>query len=383
MKGFLRLVCLSVALSWCMVGAAQSASRLTSGPKLLGVWVRPEASKTSVTKQLDDIQRAGFNAVYVETFYHGFSIFPSQYMPQRPEMRGTDYLRLYIQEGKRRGLKIHAWIETFYWEVDTKLYPQFPKTPLFEKHPEWRARLRDGNLTDKAEPAHIFANPAHPEVRKLLADYIEEIARKYDVAGINLDYIRYPDGKPDAGYDDYTRKLYKQRTGVDPLSIERVTTSPEWQRWVEFREEQVLTMVRMARDRVKASGKPIELSAAIFAGPESARYESSKFQNWREMLRRGYLDAICPMVYDSTLQGIENGIIYVREATPPKSKTRLLPIFAVQRRTVDQYSGPTHPPIREQAALARKLGVDGFSIFCYSWILDSDEGLELLRGIEW
>jgi uncharacterized lipoprotein YddW (UPF0748 family) len=298
-------------------------------------------------------------------------------------MEGTDYLKLYIEEGRKRGINIHAWMEVFYWEVDTKKHPKFPKTPLFEKHPEWRTTLRDGSLTDKVEDAHIFANPAHPEVRRFIADYVEEMIRNYDIAGVNLDYIRYSHGYAtkghDAGYDDYTRAAYRKVAGVDPVDIEYSTTSPAWRKWVEYREEQVIDTVRMVKERKDAARKDVILSAAIFAAPPETRYTDARFQNWREMLKRGYLDVIAPMVYDESLAGVERGINIVKDALPDGSKAELMPIFAVQRRSVDMYSGTKHPPIADKAKIVTRLALPGFSIFCYDWMMDSDEGLDLLK----
>ncbi len=331
--------------------------------------------------QLDNIASAGFTDVFLETFYHGFVIYPSSVAPQRPEMKGKDYLALYIKEARKRGLRVHAWLETFYWEVDTKLYPQFPRTPLFQKHPEWQLLLRDGSPTGKVEHAHNFANPAHPQVRRFVADLIGEIVKKYDIAGVNLDYVRYPDGKEDAGYDPFTRELYRKRFGIDPIHLERVTTSAQWRQWVWFREAQVLEMVRLARERVDRAGRGVILSAAIFPNPESARYESPKFQNWREMLRRGYLDAIIPMAYAPTLSGVENELKTVLNALPPMSKAQVWPALAVQKRTTDIYAGVGHPPIGKQAGIVRGLDLNGFSVFCYDWIIDSDEGLGLLEPL--
>lgn len=343
-----------------------------------GIWLRPEASATSVTAQLDDIARSGFTDVYLETFYHGFVIYPSKFVPQRPEMKGKDYLALYLREARQRGLRVHAWLETFYWEVDTVAYPQFPRTPLLDKNPEWRLLLRDGSPTAKVEHAHNFANPAHPGVRKLVADMIEEIVRRYDVAGVNLDYVRYPAGSEDAGYDSYTRRVYKSRYGIDPIEIERVTTSSAWRQWVWFREEQVLDMVRLARERVKKVRPQVVLSAAIFPSPEKDRYTTTKFQNWREMLRRGYLDAIVPMAYASSVEGVQEEVQTVLNALPPLSPVQVFPALAVQKRTMDVYGGPAHPPMAQQLAILHELELSGFSVFCYSWILDSDEGLGLL-----
>lgn len=370
--------CVGAFLAWA------SAASLLAAPeasRFFGVWLRPEPSVTSVTRQLDDITSAGFTDIYLETFYHGFVIYPSQIVPQRPEMKGRDWLALYLREAERRGLRLHAWLETFYWEVDTTRYPQFPRSPLLQRHPEWQLLLRDGSPTSKAEAAHIFANPAHPDVRKLVADLAHEIVTRYDVAGLALDYVRYPDGQVDAGYDPYTRAAYRRTFGIDPLEIPRQTTDPRWRQWVWFREQQVLEAVRQVRERTARSKPKVVLSAAIFPSPESDRYKSTKYQNWREMMRRGDLDAIVPMCYAPTLDGVRREIETVLDALPPSGKVAVLPALAVQKRSFDVYAGAAHPPIAQQARIVQQLGLPGFSVFCYAWILDSDEGLGLLRGV--
>lgn len=367
---------LTLALAICTISNTANAD--TTSSLWRGVWLRPEASISSVTIQLDNIKKAGFNAVYVETFYHGFTIFPSEHIPIRPEMKGRDYLKFYVEEGHKRGLEIHPWIEVFYWEVNTKDYPQFPKTPLFEQHPEWRALLRSGETTDKEEKAHIFANPAHPGVQQLLLKYFEELLTKYEVDGLNLDYIRYPHGFKDAGYDEYTRAEYKKISGIDPKEIDMNPDDAEWRRWVQWRENVITDFVAKVKDVRNRTRKNVVLSAAVFPASDENRYRSTKFQDWRRMVQMQLLDVIAPMAYQPKLADIEKSLVAVINEMKGK-KIELMPALAIQKRNVDEYSGEGHPPVYQQEQLIRKLGLPGFSIFCYDWMMDSKEGLELFE----
>lgn len=380
----LNKVALAAALALCITAplAAANTTLTTStkaGTPWRGVWVRPEASLSSVTIQLDNIQKAGFSAVYVETFYHGFTIYPSQFVPIRPEMKGTDYLKFYVEEGHKRGLEIHPWIEVFYWEVNTKDHPKFPKTTLFDKHPEWRALLRNGDTTDKEEKSHIFANPAHPGVQQLLLNYFEEMLTKYEIDGLNLDYIRYPHGFRDAGYEEYTRAEYKKLTGKDPIDIQMDPDNADWRAWAEWREKVILDFVAKVKDARNRTRKNVVLSAAVFPASDEGRYKSTKFQNWREMVKMELLDVIAPMAYQPSLGEIEKSLQAVIDEMKGQ-KIQLMPALAIQKKNIDEYSGEGHPPIFDQEQLILRLQLPGLSVFCYDWMMDSKEGLNLFKA---
>jgi uncharacterized lipoprotein YddW (UPF0748 family) len=327
------------------------------------------------------MKKAGFDAVYVETFYHGFTLHPNKYVPVRPEMAGRDMLRFYLDECHRRGLEYHAWIEVFYWEVDTTLYPQFPKTPLFEKHPEWMTLLRDGRHTGHVEQAHLFAEPAHPQVQRFLVGFLKDMLRRYEIDGLNLDYIRYPAGNIDSGYSEYARKKYKRLAGIAPIDIPVAPANPQWIEWVEFREAQVVQLVDKIL-RMKEKVKPeIVLSAAIFQEYYNSRYQGHHLQDWKSMLRDGSLDAICPMAYGGSPPGQrktggrhEAGDRRMWAIGGPLSG----PGDSAANRSIS-YSSSGHPPIRQTDGAAEQVELPGFSVFCYSWIMDSEEGLIWLK----
>jgi uncharacterized lipoprotein YddW (UPF0748 family) len=342
-----------------------------------GVWLRPPADLSTVPAMLDTITSAGFNMIFVETFYHGFTIYPNSIVPTRPEYDNADVLRMFVKEGHKRGLQVHPWVEVFYWEVDTEKYPNFPRTPLFDQHPDWRLLLRDGKHTGWSENAHIFANPAHPEVQKFLINYFKELITRYDVDGLNLDYIRYPAGALDAGYDDFSRKKFRSETGIDPLTIDAAKQPDAWKKWVEWRENQVTGFVKQVALMVRETRPQILLSADVFGGYYNNRYKDFHFQDWAEWTKENLLDAILPMAYAPTLDSIRSEIQQVRDKSG--AAVMLIPALAIATKNKDVYSAASHPPIAQQIALVRTLPTAGESIFCYQWILDSKEGFMAFR----
>lgn len=374
MRKYLLICIIGVMIMTQLCGAADSPVS-----ELRGIWLRPPEDIKQIPLMLDDITSAGFNLVLVETFYHGHTLSPSLYVPQRPEFKGHDVMNIFIDEAHRRRLKIHAWTEVFYWQVDTEEFPQLPQTNLFDLHPDWLLRLRDGSTTEKTEYAHIFANPAHPRVHSFLIRYYEELIKKYDLDGLNLDYIRYPAGSQDAGYDEYSRKAFKEAHGIDPIDIDSSKMPELWQKWVEWRENQVTELVKKLHELVKSERPKLVLSAAIFPGYYRNRYADYHFQNWADWIKNSYLDVIIPMAYASSLEGIKAEIMEVKKRLEG-SQVELIPALAASRPQADRYGSPAHPELSEQIALVRSLGLKGHTVFCYSWLRESRDAFKALRA---
>ena len=142
-------------------------------------------------------------------------------------------------------------------------------------------------------------DPGHPDAARYMADVILEPAQHYEVDGIHLDYIRYPE---DANY------------GWNPTAIARFqrlynrtgTPAASDPAWAQFRRDQVTALVRQIYLRAFAIRPSIKVSAALVTwgnGPASdAEYRakdaySRVFQDWRGWLEEGILDLGIPMNY--------------------------------------------------------------------------------------
>lgn len=367
-----RISLLTILFAVALTAFAQSAPE-----EFRGIWLRPPKDPAEIPVMLDHIAQGGFNAVFVETFYHGFTISATSPIPTRPEFAGKDILKTFVDEGRKRHLQIHAWVEVFYWEVDTREFPQFPKSPLLDTHPDWALKLKGGRETWEAEYAHRFANPAHPEVRALLIDYFKDLLTRYAIDGLHLDYIRYPGGEEDAGYDPFTLEKFRKETGQDPSELTPADTA-RWKAWVEWREHQVTETVRLIRRMQKETRPGALLSAAVFPDYYSTRYKRHFiFQDSSTWAKEGIVDAILPMAYGETLAWIRRVVTEAKELYP--APVRLMPGLAVERLHKDRYSSSTHPPVGDQVTLVRQLGCPGHAFYCYDWILDSVGGFQAFR----
>ncbi|MDQ7039596.1 MAG: twin-arginine translocation signal domain-containing protein [Rhodothermus sp.] len=257
---------------------------------------------------------------------------------------------------RAEGLELHAWI------------PTMMRPELLETHPDWYAVNREGVSTAEKPPYvdyYRFLSPCVPDVRAYLANYYDRMAQVDGLAGLHLDYIRFPDVilpitlQPkyglvqdreypafDYGYHPACRDQFKAQTGIDPLELEDPPTNAAWQ---QFRYDQITAVVHQIAERVQARGKL--LTAAVFPTPEIAR--TLVRQDWRHWP----LDAVMPMIYHN---------FYDRPVTWIETATRE-GVAALHGR-IPLYSGlfvPALSPDELDQAITYALagGASGISLF--------------------
>ncbi len=276
--------------------------------ELKGVWIRPtETRRTEIERTLDEMQRTGINAVFLETFFHGKTIFPSttmakyNFIEQNEIFKGIDPLAIWTEEAHKRGIKVHIWFQSFY--VGNKPIYQNDKTILSVK-PEWankdKANYNSEDITThKIEHNGYFLDPANCEVTNFLEELLYEISARYAIDGINLDYVRYPtSAKPTSsnyensnwGYTKYAREEFKSIYNVDPVDV--AYNTPLWNEWSKYRQQKIANYVKYVASTFKNRG--ITVSAVVF--PEQENGVATKQQNWEYWTKNTELSALTPLI---------------------------------------------------------------------------------------
>jgi len=177
---------------------------------------------------------------------------------------GYDPLGFAVEECHKRGMEIQAWIATI---------------PVGAKNSLGCRTLMKKGFRIRNFSTGSYLDPADPSVAPYLASICGEIVRKYDVDGINLDYIRYPDGWPRPSYRD----------GDTP----------------DQRRSNITAIVRAIHDEVKAIKPWVKMSCSpIGKHADLSRYSSKNFnahdrvsQEAQEWMRLGLMDQLYPMQY--------------------------------------------------------------------------------------
>ena len=272
--------------------------------ELKGTWIRPNSKNIAdIQKTLDKIKDTGINNVFLETYYHGRTIFPSDTMreygfeEQNPEFSDVDILAIWIKEAHKRGIKVHTWFESFY--VGNKNPLNNSKSILAVK-PDWMNRTKqkadyDGYVSHSQEHNGYFLDPANPEVIEFLLKLINEITVKYNVDGVNIDYVRYPNISKENlnnqwGYTKYAREEFISIYETDPIEIQ--PRSNLWDDWCEYRRNKITSYIEQVSKLL--SYRKIVLSAVIF--PDYKVSMQTKFQDWATWAQNHYLNAITPLI---------------------------------------------------------------------------------------
>lgn len=250
-------------------------------------------SPEEVDQLLERAQLSGANGVVVQVVGRGEAYYQSDVLPQAEFSGFTDPLDYVIMRAGPMGLEVHAWVNAFLvWSA-----PWDPESSdhVYHAHPEWFTSHLSGRSSrlysqEEAEAVGLVGgtlSPAYPEVREYIADIAAEIAQNYNVAGIHLDYIRYPNSS--FGYSSGEQERFFLDTGLD------IDNYPgEWSLW---KKEQVTQTVETVRAVLRSVAPDVILSCAVMANPHSAAEEFSC--DWRYWLEAGFIDMAFPMAYTS------------------------------------------------------------------------------------
>ncbi len=263
------------------------------------VWYRSnEKNDDEVRNTVKLLDELGINALYIETWYNGQTIgYSSDKRIQHNSAAHGDYdvLEGFCRIAHEYGIEVHAWCENFFIGTHGGYLVELMKDKRsIDRHGKDCYPCGYGDF--------IFMNPNDRECRDLVLDVYKELVSKYDIDGIHLDYIRFsepnlPDG--DFGYNEDIIKGFQEtyHTNIDPHVI--TSEHPMWSDWCKYREEIINSFVAEVHSELKSIRSDIYISAACY--PDFPNVPKWNFQNFREWVKKGYIDEIFSMSYGADL----------------------------------------------------------------------------------
>ncbi len=338
------------------------------------MWYRAsEKNDDAVRKTVEKLKALNVNAVYLETWYNGrFAGYSENELILHTTLnRDYDVLEGFVRICHENGIEVHAWVENFF--IGT-VEAQEAANPKLAEHFKGRW-LKDQNGSDTyfyqiSNTHFIFMNPFDEEVQKLLVDFYEEIIRKYDIDGIHLDYIRFPEtnGKATFGYNEDIIAAWQkeQKTDVNPATL---TSEALYNSWVLFRQNIINGFVKRVYQMIQKQDRRVWLSAAVYPGiPDIKRTIFQNCQNWIE---NGYMDEIFSMSYGADTS-------YV--ADNARAFERICKDLCFYSTGLMAFSDSPEQALGQQMTVVRDSGADGVAVFSLANITPSNYYAPVTQG---
>ena len=376
---FLSAVALAVAtLTGWEAGVLADTSK-----EARAIWVvrwdlaSPEQIKQAVKYAKDN----NFNVLVVQVRGRGDAFYKSNFEPRTEYLESQpldfDPLAMFIEEGHKAGLQVHAWLNTHYTWGSGDL----PKSPdhIVNKHPEWLMKNSENKVTLAAagQSEGAYTCPSNPEVKEHVRNCFLDVVQNYDVDGINFDYVRYP--SVDYCYCDGCLARFKAELEKD-VPVERMAALASIKdrlayvqafpkRWDDWRRKQVTDLVGQVYRRAKEIKPKIVVSADVF--PDFDDAYNNRFQDWKLWLKMGIMDAILPMAYTT------NTDTFAKQIQDAVSSSNGRHVYA----GIGQWQVPVESAI-EKTLKAREIGAQGICLFAYGDATKDGTDDEYLRKMK-
>lgn len=369
--------------------------------ELRGLWVVRTSlvSPASIAGMVDAAAGAGINALFVQVRGRGDAYYSSALEPRGAliarQPASFDPLAAVIDAAHARGIAVHAWVNVGLVS-DASNLPAAPDH-IIRTHPDWlmvprdmaaaRRPARDARFVpdlarwtraNSAKVEGLYISPIPRDARAHAAAVARDLARRYALDGLHLDYVRYPHD----GFDYSRRALAEFRASLAgdlaaselaaldarALAAPTLFTDRYPQRWEAFRRARVTALVAGMAAAAREERPGILISAAVVPDPAAAL--AKKLQDWPAWAARGLIDALCPMAYAEDRPAFTAQVDAVHQAAGA------VPVWTgigAYRLTAAE----TASRIRE----ARRAGSEGVLLFSYDSVSSGPGGRRYLADV--
>ncbi|MEA4982446.1 MAG: family 10 glycosylhydrolase [Paludibacter sp.] len=254
------------------------------------------AQKDLMIRILDSLASANMNAVCFQVRSRCDAMYNSAYEPwstdlvsYRGQNPGYDPLQFVIDEGHKRGIEVHAWLNPYRYETQSGQWTG-QAGDYRTAHPDWILSYASGTS---------ILDPGRPEVVGQIKRIVGDIIQKYDVDGIIFDDYFYAYGGTSTTLDAATQALYKpadmdlgdwRRANINKMVAAVYDTIQQVKPYVRFG---VSPFGIWTTDKNVALKEDIELPEGITGGNMYAEIYCDPVA-W---LKQGTVDYISPQLY--------------------------------------------------------------------------------------
>lgn len=319
-------------------------------------------NKAYINKMLDNLSSININTIFLQVSPFSDSIYNSKIFPYSYTLTGVegknpgmDYLEYFIKEGKKRKIKIHAWINPYRISLTNDTNSLSKDNPAYSL-----LNTNNVSISDNG----IYYNPASPYVYSLILKQVTELITNYNITGIHFDDYFYPNNKIDlVNYENYKNK------NKSDISIS------------EYRLNVVNSLIKSVYTLIKDYNKDLIFSIAPDGNiNNNYTYHFADVKTW--LSDNNYVDLILPQVYYGFSNQYKPFINTLNEWHDLiKNDTKIVPVLAFYKvGNVDNQAGTgsfewvnNKNIIKNQINFSKTLKkYQGYVLFRYDFLFNSN-----------
>jgi len=349
-----------------------------SYPPIRALWVTrfDYTTKEDVQAIVKNVAKEGFTDLFFQIRGNGTVFYPSKLEPWAQELSGGKIgdlgknpgwnpLQTAIDAAKPYHLRIHAYMNVLPGWRGTE-EPAKKQKQLWTAHPDWFMVDSMGKKMLPTKGWYSFVNPLIPEVRSHLQGIVAELCT-YDVAGIHLDYIRYPEDYRLVAKERYPKAskneiLRHSDFSYDPLSVglmkQKYGNKITRENIVQFRCDSVTRLLKDLSYTMQQTRTNCVLSASVFGDPTKGREQA--YQDSGTWIRKQYLDWAIQMNYAT--RSFNQNLKKIKRAGGWRGFARSV--------VVGIYCKNDTKTLIEQIQHVKKAHCRGIALFSYSYLFD-------------
>jgi uncharacterized lipoprotein YddW (UPF0748 family) len=368
---------------------AQTATDRPDETRALWVLRSSLTSPASIASLVRTAKDQGFNTLLVQVRGRGDAYYVSSLEPRAAELArqpaSFDPLSTLLTEAHAANIRVHAWVVVNLVSSAVEL-PVSPEH-LVTRHPEWlmvpRPIAQELAHVDPINPGYagriarwtrgqletvegLYTSPIEPAAAAYVAAVVADLARRYDVDGVHLDYARFP--TPQFDYSRFAIAEFRAelrprlsapaRAEMDAAESDDLFAYPDRfpAEWKAFRRARMTALVAGVRQALRTARPSAVLSAAV--APDAQDAANERMQDWRGWLAAGLVDAVAPMAYTQEPARFADQIAAAREIAGTR------PVWA----GIGAYRLSPAQTV-ENIQAARRLGAAGFVLFSYDSLM--------------
>ncbi len=260
--------------------------------ELRGVWLTATDSavlhsRSNLQQGLQALSQLGFNTVYPIVWSRGFTLYPSPIaqnfsgfaVSPDANFNQRDMLAELIEVAKPLNFRVIPWFEYGLKVPDNG--------PIATRNRHLITMDQQSNII---QSNFAWLNPTHPEVQQFMIDLIQDVATRYEIAGVQLDDNF---GLPvELGYDSFTRALYRQENQEQWMPLN--PRDPQRLQWLM---DKVTLLFKRIFKAVKT-----QRACLISLSPNPLNFSRQNYAvDWRSWELDGYIEELVLQVYRDNL----------------------------------------------------------------------------------